>query len=523
MQDSRGQIIKLSDQASFTVSSGATEDKRQINYYYNDPAKLHGDNVMLVIFPENPFPNEPFPIEIPMIYDEVHKRYAANFDRPKDVGEMFLITTAKEPGKKENEAAPVLQQGFVALKDGKQQPVNRMPGISEGKLETFLLTKGGQIQKPSSMDAATLKEGERFVQVYVPPGYDSNRKPPYKLQITLDGRQYLFPMQMNVVLDNLIEAKQIEPVVVVFISPDSGPPKEEGKGFGIVMPKGYPLSMRLKEYCCNPEFADMLAEIPTSLREQFNVTNDPKNTTIWGVSAGGLQAVYTGLLHPNVFGNVVAESPMAWNIPEQNGKDWRKGIVEKFDERGNCTWKNCTAKLPEREGEHNEHITQIMRSGQDPISGRKLDSSKPLVFYFDAGEREKEYHPKEGTANLVKATEVFAEAATQKGHKVVDNIVHVLPNGGHHNLTWMRNLTDAAKSMHSPSSKLELTSHAQLLQSLGIKPASHSEKKTFADNGSLQAEQGKNSASELSADIKRSTADNMEVSYPNKTPGIRKK
>ena len=165
-------------------------------------------------------------------------------------------------------------------------------------------------------------------------------------------------MQMNFVLDNLISAKKIEPVITVFISPHSGPPVDNVKGFGIVMPKGYPLSMRLQEYNCKPEFADMLTVMLISLREQFNVTNDSKHTTIWGMSAGGLQAIYTALLHPNVFGNVVAESPQAWNIPEQNGKDWRNGIVEKFDEHGaNCTWENGTAELPPEEGRHNEHIT----------------------------------------------------------------------------------------------------------------------------------------------------------------------
>ena len=272
-----------------------------------------------------------------------------------------------------------------------------MPDVPEGKLETFLLTKDGKIKKPNSLDEQKLETGERFIQVYTPPGYDPNRMPPYNFQVTLDGGQYLFPMQMNVLFHNLIAAKQMEPVVTVFISPHSGPPADKVEGFGIVMPKGYPLSMRLREYNCNFEFADMLAVMPNSLRGQFNVTDDPKHTTIWGVSAGGLQAIYTSLLHPDVFGNVVAESPQAWNIPEQHGKgkNWREGIVEKFDGRDNCTWENGTARLPPTEGLHNEHITQIMRSGQDPISGRKLDSSKPIVFYFDAGEREKEYHPKE--------------------------------------------------------------------------------------------------------------------------------
>lgn len=447
------QTVVLSEKASMTITPGATETTRNIIYQLRDPQKSLGENAMLVIFPEYP---DPTPIEVAMLYDEKTQSYTASYERPKEVGELFLITDAKEVGAASNPQAATLEQGFLALKEGKQQPVNEVANTPKGKLKTMLMTKEGKLQETSETDKKTLKEGERFVQIYTPPNYNPERQLPYKIQITLDGRQYLWPMRMNVVLDNLTNNGEIEPVVSIFISPDSGPPKEEAKGFQLVMPKGYGLSMRLKEYCCNPDFADLLARIPQSLRTHFNVTQDPKETTLWGVSAGGLQASYTALLHPEVFGNVVAESPMAWNIPSQNGENWREGIVDIEDENGNdISWTTATAPLPDQEGEHNEYLSQIVKMGHDPISGRTLDPSNAINFYLDAGEREQEYHPKEGTANLAKAAELFAEAVMEKGHSVVDQAVHILSNGGHYNMTWMRNLAQASKAIHAPVNQLQ--------------------------------------------------------------------
>ena len=448
---------KLSEKASFVVDDIADDvNNKNITVFYDDSEKTYGDNIMLVIYP----PDAPDPLEIPMIYDEANKRYSVSIARSKDAGELFCITSAKDKG----EPGATLQEGFISLKDGQLQPVNKILGAPEGRLQDFLLKANGEMKAGvGDADPKILEKGDRFIKIYTPPGYNIERKPPYNLQITLDGGQYLWPMQMDVVLDNLIASNEIEPVVAIFISPCSGPPDESKEGFGIVMPKGYPLSMRLKEYSCNPEYADSLASLPGILREQFNVTSSAKHTTIWGMSAGGLQAEYTALLHPEIFGNVVAQSPMAFNIPIQNGEAWRDGIVDKKDDHGDdITWSTCTAILPEIEGPHKEYITAALRSGYDQISGRDINpDGLPLSIYFDAGKEEEEYDAAQGSANLVKAAELLAEVLVDKGHTVIDECVHVIP-GGHHNMTWMRNLADAARSVHSPSPMLrdEQTQHA---------------------------------------------------------------
>lgn len=452
MRDARKvDVVKLSDATSFSVAnSPGNINKKEITFFFDDPKKTYGENIMLVTFPPNHSP-----IEEPMVYDEKNKRYAITTERSKDAGEKFSITTAKEVGNEENETALVLQKGFISLNDGKLQPVNKIPGIPTGNLEKWLWTEKGEIKKvDDDSKESTLQPGDRFITIYTPPGYEPKRKTPYDLQITLDGDQYLHIMQMNTIFDNLIAAKEIEPTVIVFISPHHGPPGNAA-GFGVVMPTGYPLSMRLKEYSCNPEFTDKLAALTQTLRQQFHVTNDPEHRTIWGMSAGGVAAEYAALLQ-KIFGNVVAQSPMSWNIPVQNGKNWRDGIVYKKNQNGDdITWTTSTAELPEKEGPHNEYITAALRTGYDEISGRTINPPRPLKFYFDAGDQEREYNAEKGSLNLVKSTELFAEAAIEKGHHVIDGIVHILAEGSHHTMTWMRNIANIARSMHAPSLALD--------------------------------------------------------------------
>lgn len=481
----------LRDIFYLSVENITDTNKKKINFFYDGLVESNKENLMLVIFQSD---DEDHPFEIPMRYDHAANQYTVAIETG-DFCEMFLITKAKAVGDIENPKAEVLQKGFVSLKDGILQPVNKMPGAPSGELKTFLLKNNGDLIK-SDTNVTSLQERDRFVTVYLPPGYNPNKMPPYKLQITLDGGQYLNPMQMNVVMDNLTAAKEIEPVVTVFISPHSGPPKEGANGFGLVMPNGYSLAMRLKEYSCNSEFSDKLAALPTTMSQQFNISLDRENITIWGVSAGGLQAIYTGLLHPNVFGNVVAESPQSWNIPEQNGEDWREEIKDEWIEikdegkkkTVDITWSTATALLTEKEGEHKEHITQMVQMGHDSISGRKLDKSNPVRFYLDAGSRESEYdsRPEVGSVNLLKGAEVFADAAMKEGHTVVDNNVHVIPNGGHHNMTWMRNQADIMRSMHcSPILSLEKEyseSLAGTKSKILIKPPSISSQSIFSQH-----------------------------------------
>ncbi len=415
---------------SFTISDTNDINQKKVTHVVHDPDHQY-QQLMLVHFtlPES----SPVALEKSFEYDEATQSWRCEIERHKDAREEFLIipnvTPQDELSVKEN-ASPI-ETGFLSLKNGEQQPVNKIPGVPAGELKKFLYTGDGRIEAP--VDPSQLQEGERLIIIYFPPGYDSNREPPYDFQITLDGDQYIHEMQMNVVYDNLIAKKEMAPVVNVFISPYTGAPDPAKKGLHPVTPPGYSLDQRLREYPCNPTFADKLVGLRDECANQFNVTHDRERTTIWGLSMGGLQAEYTALTHPDVFGNVVAQSPMAWNIPTHRGENWREAITD--------DWTTATAELPEHEA-HHEYITEMVEARFDVIAQKALDQSLPINFCFNSGKFEDKYLREEGFANLVKATDIFARSLESHGHRVLQN--DVIPEGGHFPMTWMGEIATAA-------------------------------------------------------------------------------
>jgi len=80
-------------------------------------------------------------------------------------------------------------------------------------------------------------------------------------------------------------------------------------------------SARRTELPCNIPFADFLAKelVPWS-REKYHTTHEAAKTVVAGSSFGGLAAVFAGLRHPEVFGNVVSLSGSFWWKPDGKKK-----------------------------------------------------------------------------------------------------------------------------------------------------------------------------------------------------------
>ncbi|HSS79046.1 MAG TPA: enterochelin esterase [Thermoanaerobaculia bacterium] len=130
---------------------------------------------------------------------------------------------------------------------------------------------------------------ERIVRVYTPPGYDPHGKP-YGLAIILDGRTYTSEVPTPTVLDNLLAAGRIPPLVAVFIAN----PSPEARSL---------------ELSCYPLFAEFLGrELIPWVRRGYRVTADPAQTAIAGSSLGGLAAACAASTIPDVFGNVLSLS-----------------------------------------------------------------------------------------------------------------------------------------------------------------------------------------------------------------------
>ena len=134
----------------------------------------------------------------------------------------------------------------------------------------------------------------RTVRVYLPAGYQRSGGD-YGLLLAYDGNQYTIGVPTPMILDNMIAAKAIPPVIAVFMeSPD-----------------------RDLEFPPNDDFQKFIGtELIPQIRAHYRVSRDPSRNAVLGSSYGGLAAVYTGLEHPELFGNVISQSgSFAWSPP----------------------------------------------------------------------------------------------------------------------------------------------------------------------------------------------------------------
>ena len=179
---------------------------------------------------------------------------------------------------------------------------------------------------------------ERPIWIYTPHGYAAGKKP-YGLLVLTDGGQYVNTVRVGTILDNLIAAGLIPPLVAVMVeNPD-----------------------RFRELSCNPTYADFLAqEIVPWARANYHATDRPEQTIIGGTSLGGLQAAYVGLKHAEVFGNVLSQSgDFGWNPQGEKEPEWlnrqfaasprlplrfsfEAGLLE-----GTWWWRDLMARLPD--------------------------------------------------------------------------------------------------------------------------------------------------------------------------------
>lgn len=164
-------------------------------------------------------------------------------------------------------------------------------------------TPAGQVGREESFRSASLG-GSRPVSVYTPPGYQAGGEP-YPLLVVLDGTAYRDLIPLPVILDNLIAAGRIPPVVAVLAG-------------------RFEAEERDADLACNPAFSRFLAEelLPWA-RQHYHVTADPARTVLAGSSLGGLAAACAAIEHPDRFGNVLAQSgSFAWKPDGAARPEW---------------------------------------------------------------------------------------------------------------------------------------------------------------------------------------------------------
>lgn len=145
-----------------------------------------------------------------------------------------------------------------------------------------------------------LLNNDRQVWVYTPPDYSPENEP-YPLLLLFDGDTYTSDILAPTIFDNLISAGRTAPFLAVMLdSPD-----------------------RQRELYCDEPFAQFIVrEVIPWVHQKYHITTKPDQTTVAGVSAGGLAAAFLGLRHSEIFGNVLSNSGAFGWAPEQRSENF---------------------------------------------------------------------------------------------------------------------------------------------------------------------------------------------------------
>lgn len=164
---------------------------------------------------------------------------------------------------------------LVEMPNAPPQPyVTARPGVSAGNLVRH------------HFHSSTFDKDWR-VWVYTPPGYTTDSSSA-NLLLLFDGWTYTALIPTATILDNLIGEGRIPPIVAVMLDNAAD---------------------RLRDLNASESFNHFLVdELLPWVRRCYQVTTDPRQTIVGGLSLGGVAAVFAALSHPDVFGNVLAQS-----------------------------------------------------------------------------------------------------------------------------------------------------------------------------------------------------------------------
>jgi enterochelin esterase-like enzyme len=223
---------------------------------------------------------------------------------------------------------------------------------------------------------------QRRVWVYTPPGYDTEREKAYPLLLLFDGWTYLNLIPTPTILDNLIAAGEIPPLVAAFVDNLS-------------------MIIRLRELILHAPFnAFLVDELVPWLRRRYHITADPGRIVISGASAGGLAATYAALEYPQVFGKVLSQSGAFTHSPKGDPQD--EWIARQFAKRGRL----------------------------------------PIRFYMDVGDLENNLFEKgPASPNLLTTNRNLRDVLSSKGYQ----LYYQEFSGGHDQICWRGTLSDGLR------------------------------------------------------------------------------
>jgi enterochelin esterase-like enzyme len=162
--------------------------------------------------------------------------------------------------------------------------------VPTGKVELFILK-------------SAVLGNERKIWVYTPSSYNDKASDGYRLLVLFDGFSYQNSIPVPTILDNLIHAGKVPPMVAVLIDNPAEP--------------------RLSELRYNPTFVEYLSkELLPWVNYHCNVTRHPRKTIVGGYSAGGLAAAFVAMRRQDLFGNVLSQSGSFWDGNKDVKWEW---------------------------------------------------------------------------------------------------------------------------------------------------------------------------------------------------------
>jgi enterochelin esterase-like enzyme len=154
-----------------------------------------------------------------------------------------------------------------------------------GKLDTLWIT-------------SAYLQRKQPVYVYTPQGWSLSQRLP-AIYVT-DGGDYLAFGRMDALLDELIAAQKVRPVVALFVDPHTDPHDRS-------------INQRMTDYAAQDSFLDFLQkELSPIAERQYGVSPQPGDRLILGASMGGLISTYTVLRRPDFISLSAAQSPAYW-------------------------------------------------------------------------------------------------------------------------------------------------------------------------------------------------------------------
>lgn len=163
------------------------------------------------------------------------------------------------------------------------------PGVPTGQVRLHRLPSSRLL--PCEWLEPPLRQTRR-VWVYSP-AYAFPSGQPHALVLLFDGYDYLHYVQLPTILDNLLAARHLPPLVAVLLDT--------------------PNRQRFPELNGSPAFVEAIAaDVVPWVRQHYPVTADPALSVVGGLSLGGLGAAFVALCHPELFGNILSQSGAFW-------------------------------------------------------------------------------------------------------------------------------------------------------------------------------------------------------------------